>query len=479
MPKCKYHEICGLDADAGQELCILHSQDPGKDRNFFNKALAAHRKKNKHNFQHFVFPGPANFRGETFHEEANFSEAHFTEGADFFDACFAKGANFEGTNFPEGADFKGASFGRLAYFAAAEFTKSANFSCAAFAEEASFCAATFTGGANFALAGFGNVANFSCAKFNDTTEGAKVFRDGSVTEGEKAVFCYAKFAKWANFDEAKFGGGANFSRARFKEGATFSGAWFATSAAFVGTAFLGRALFDSRTENGRTIPIFLETLVDFGEADIAPLDALIFRGADLQKCHFLGTDLRKAEFTAVKWPKKAGRFRVYDEGVKLKEGQTREWAHIEQLYRQLKQNYEDRRDYERAGDFHYGEEEMRRKNPETPRRHRLFLALYWLVSGYGERYLRPLICAVGIVVLSAFLYLFCGLRPKDGGSTLALTSLRDWLRGIQYSFRVITLLQPDDLILIGFAKVVKTFETLAGPIFLGLFTWTVKQRLKR
>ena len=65
----------------------------------------------------------------------------------------------------------------------------------------------------------------------------------------------------------------------------------------------------------------------------------------------------------MKWPEIGGRFRVYDEDVELSDGETRPWALIEQLYRQLKQNYEDRRDYERARDFHYGEEEMRRKNP--------------------------------------------------------------------------------------------------------------------
>jgi len=60
-----------------------------------------------------------------------------------------------------------------------------------------------------------------------------------------------------------------------------------------------------------------------------------------------------------------------------------------------------------------------------------------------------------------------------------LASLKDWPQAAHYSFQVMTLLKPDDLVPVGCAKAVRTFETVIGPILLGLFTWTLKQRLMR
>jgi len=132
------------------------------------------------------------------------------------------------------------------------------------------------------------------------------------------------------------------------------------------------------------VRVFSDAYVDFSELTIDPLDKLSFRDADLQKCIFLDTDLRKVEITGSIWPLIEIRFGVYDEIAPLQPKAERQFSRIERLYRELKQNYEDRRDYERAGDFHYGEKEMRRQNPDTPRTSKVLLNLYRLSSGYGE-----------------------------------------------------------------------------------------------
>jgi hypothetical protein len=102
------------------------------------------------------------------------------------------------------------------------------------------------------------------------------------------------------------------------------------------------------------------------------------------------------------WPKRGKRFQVYDEILPLATNESGRWDHIERLYRELKQNHEDRRDYERAGDFHYGEKEMRRKNPDTPFLLKCLLTLYGAVSGYGERYIRPLVWAFVLLAVCTF-----------------------------------------------------------------------------
>jgi hypothetical protein len=175
-------------------------------------------------------------------------------------------------------------------------------------------------------------------------------------------------------------------------------------------------------------------------------------------------------------------------------GSTRPWPQLERLYRELKQNYEDRRDYERAGDFHYGEKEMRRQNPDTAWGLWLFLTLYRWFSGYGERYLPPLLWAGLLFVGSTFGYMWWGLRPKNGGSnlvwtndgwdllggsSLAWSNAWDWLQAAYYSFRVMTFLKPDDWIPVGYTHILNTFQTLLSPLFLGLFALALRQRLKR
>ena len=66
-----------------------------------------------------------------------------------------------------------------------------------------------------------------------------------------------------------------------------------------------------------------------------------------------------------------------------------------------------------------------------------------------------------------------------GVAKLAWANGWDWLQGAYYSFRVMTFLKPDDLVPVGCAHVINTFQTLLGPLFLGLFALALRQRLKR
>ena len=49
-----------------------------------------------------------------------------------------------------------------------------------------------------------------------------------------------------------------------------------------------------------------------------------------------------------------------------------------------------------------------------------FLTLYWLVSGYGERYLKPLVLAVVLLGVCSGLYLWLGLCPKGESMRLEI-----------------------------------------------------------
>ncbi len=96
---------------------------------------------------------------------------------------------------------------------------------------------------------------------------------------------------------------------------------------------------------------------------------------------------------------------------------TRNYGLIAEIYQQLKKNYDDRMDYWAAGDFHYGEMEMKRlssshRNATLRWLHRNLglIAWYKYASEYGESYLLPVLWLVLVLAAFTLLYPVTGLR---------------------------------------------------------------------
>jgi uncharacterized protein YjbI with pentapeptide repeats len=480
--------LCGPNAvdprerTPGEGLCILHSKDPAKDRQAFTGALAEHRKAVGDIFREFVFPDGLSFHGTSFRGEARFDFATFSSRAIFDGATLHGEAHFGHATFNGDAIFTSATFNGRAVFAGATFHGTAHFREATCNGKADFDIATFNAMAVFIQTTFSREASFWRAAFSREAH----FYRGTFSGG--ATFFGATFGGEADFDRAAFGAAVLFSAVRFLRGAKFAASSFACGPVdFSYAAFHGRMAFSGGGEEGGVpVPLFsgrngAGVEVDFRQVDIAPPDALILRDADLRKCQFAGTELRKAELTGVRWPGIPGQRRegVYDELLQRERPTPRGWEHVERLHRELRVNYEDRRDYTRASDFHIGEKEMRRCNPNTPRLLRYLLTLYWLASGYGERYLRPLVCATLLLLASTMGYLALGVHPEKADALLGWANHWDWLRAAHYSLAVMCLLKPTDLVPVGFAKVVYTIDSLLGPLLLGLFALAIRQRLKR
>jgi uncharacterized protein YjbI with pentapeptide repeats len=550
MPKCRHHEICGLtdEADPAAGLCVLHSLQVDKDPVVFTDVLKVHQKTHGNRFAYMVFPMDANFSDPTLLARANLIEGTFTKKVDFSHATFYGDSSFFFTNFAAGADFSYATFARGAYFSHATFTKRADFLNATFREGADFSEAkfsemlnlasvTFSAGAYFSRATFSgglycfnttfaaganfSEATFTEAQFNVSTFAGKAYF-GRATFTKRADFVHTTFTEEAdffrttfteaNFETAAFSAGVDFSESTFAAVADFPGATFSGNTRFLYTTFAAEANFRGSQFRGRTLFTGLEaaeehqlcplstaaTNFDFCDLVIESPESLSFRHMDFRACRFLNTDLRKIELTGVRWPQKGARQLVYDEIDSALRGVPYPWDQLERLYRELKQNYDDRRNYARAGDFHYGEKEMQRRNPATPWSLKVLLWLYWLVSGYGERFLRPLLCTLVLLIGATVAYIWWGLAPKapplstmpettaflvmpgavSRPAPLPIMQPNAWLSALHYSFRVMTLLKPEDLEPMGLAKVVQTLESLLGPLFLGLFALAVRQRLK-
>ncbi|MCX5734254.1 MAG: pentapeptide repeat-containing protein [candidate division NC10 bacterium] len=444
MSNCKHFAICGLTDEADPEagLCILHSQKPDKAQEAFRKALDSHRAKSV-DYRLVLFPTTIFFGNTVFEKRCNFSGAVFSEIADFASATFSGGADFNGTSFKEGAVFHNAVFDGDVHFTMSMFTERASFFDVSFHGEAQFYSVTFT---------------------------------------KEVSFAGASFKKSGSFAGSTFHMGGDFTGARFEQG----------DATFTGSSFLGRTRFSSPPDESVGLLFAKDVEVAFRRVRVDPPDALEFIGVDLSKCSFWETDLRGMRFLGVQWVRmpwtrlsKGWRNGIYDE-VLLRAQEIKPYAKVETLYRQLKKNYEEQRDYERAGDFHYGEKEMRLRNPKTSPGLRLFLWLYKCASGYGERWLPPIVWSLCLLLLGSAGYLYCGLRvagrllPFEWDMWNAVVDgVPMWVRSLLFSLRTMTLLKPDDMVPLGWGSVVQTVQNLLGPILLGLAALAIRQRLRR
>jgi uncharacterized protein YjbI with pentapeptide repeats len=474
LTECQFYGIChrATDESSRNTYCILHSDNPDKDQKAFDDALTEHRRQYGHDYRNFIFPGPADFSTVEFADEADFSSAKLKGYANFRFTNFAAKVDFDGVEF-ERVDFSGTKFAGDAFFQRVNFNVAANFNDAKFLSNAYFggiesYSLDFSGAGFFKSAGFGKSIMWGKTIFAKATfAGKTVFKKTTFLAG--ADFTDVAFAAEADFVDARFKGlvgmadsTADFGRATFTQGANFTRTTFGGRTDFRYARFQGLVLF----LGGEGDKIFQGAEVDFRDVITDPLDALIIRDADLQKCRFLGTDLRKAELTNVTWPKLGKRDAVYDDIASMPMGNAREPAHLERLYRELKQNCEDRHDYEGASDFHYGEKEMRRQNPKTAKPLRWVLWLYRWISGYGEDYVRALECVLGLAVVCAFIFWCLGFCAQQA---------------VFYSLRVMLHLKPEAIAEpvgwgVGFIFI---FESILGPVLIGLFGLALRQRLKR
>jgi uncharacterized protein YjbI with pentapeptide repeats len=477
MARCKDFTICELEDTADPEagLCILHSKRSDKDAKLFSASLTIHRAKRGNNFTRMVFPGLADFAGVSFGGPAFFHGATFLGSADFTGASFKDAAFFQDATFGARADFTWATCDGPATFSRVRFLTEATFAGATFSAAANFSRAEFAGKAEWPDVTFAGPADFTASRFAE------------------AAFAGVQFVQTADFSDGTFAGPADFGRARFRGPAhlarvTFAGVDF-TGAVFAGgevdfsrSHFAGAGRFAGGGQKERGDEIFAGAQAGFAEVAVDPAAVLTIRDADLTACRLLGTEVAGIRFQQVRWPviRDRGEMRsgVFDEIAPLPEGATRPWSAIARLYRELKRQYLARGEYEQAGAFHYGEKEMQRKDPATPRALRLLLAASWAAWGHGERFLRPL-CWLGLLLLlSTVGYLAGGLAPIEGGAALSVDRPWDWVRAAHHAMQVMVLITPLDLAPVQCAKGVATLERVAGPVLIGLFLLAVRHRLR-
>lgn len=142
------------------------------------------------------------------------------------------------------------------------------------------------------------------------------------------------------------------------------------------------------------------------------------------------------------------------------------------LYRSLRKALEDSKNEAGAGDFYYGEMEMRRLAATTRRTEKLILWVYWLLSGYGQRAGRAM-TALGVLVATVCVLLF----------TVGLPGAMVWTGArIDQALRIGTgavVFRDAGQALTSAGNWTVMVARFAGPVLLALAVLAVRARVKR
>jgi uncharacterized protein YjbI with pentapeptide repeats len=425
------------------------------------------------NFTSAKFERGAHFRGAKFEQGAFFGAVDFAQIAFFDNVRFTMGAQFQFASFTSdaafvkaeredsskrglpalGASFRNAIFKQDANFLGVTFVLNADFSNAVFMQNADFSRqATFCDEADFSRARFTQEVNFSTAAFTESV------RFHSARFEKNAYFYETRFKRDAIFIQAEFIKEAGFSNAWFFREADFRYAKFLESAEFRGTRFRGTTFRDAEfkgmePENIEIAKEFQKVMDSddktqpgptFSLAQFFQPEKVVFYLPYLGQALFYNCDVSGAKFSSVKWRgrKGSGKWMLFEEDVDLNHEAAfelkalagspneRDYFLIAETYQQLKKNYDDRTDYGTAGDFHFGEMEMRRLNSWRQNRvvrwlhqHLRLIALYKYASHYGESFVRPGLCLAGVLLFFTLALPLAGLEVTGlPGSPVVLLS---------------------------------------------------------
>jgi len=336
-----------------------------------------------------------NFKGFKF-VDINLSNENFEEKISGWQG-FQKPVVFSWVAFQK-ADFSGATF-QKAKFIGATFQKAVFFG--ATFQEAGFSGATFQK-ANFFGATFQEV-NFVGATFQEVNFYGSTFH--------KVKFNLATFQK-VNFSEAIFHE-ANFLGATFQE-ADLTEVTFHKKAIFSNSSIQKKVTFRGSNENR----VFLDEC-QFHEIDTEHGARVIFEKVNLEKASFLDTNIENLVFCDVKWyEKKPRKIALWDEF----ENKEVDLSKLADNYHQLVLNYEKKREFNTALEFHIGEMEVRRKSMGKSKNEfwnwvqRNVINLYaWYkyLSYYGTSYKRALGWLAAMFLIFSGIFIFSGFQPAS------------------------------------------------------------------
>jgi uncharacterized protein YjbI with pentapeptide repeats len=450
------------------------------------------------NFRQARFDGEADFGGIAVSGEAAFDSAEFRGPAAFREAEFQRAVEFPGAKFMQRANFDTARF-RAADFSHVHFGGDANFKMATFTGNTTFRGATFAHRAIFHRGGVAGDMDLSTATFERETLVAleALWKRCDLSEAlfkRRVVLKIAANVVQMHGTQFEHGGDIFLRTADISlEEADFAEASLLTSPEQL------------RPELFRTPRVVSMRRAKVAQLTISQLDlgACRFVGAHgldqlrIEQCRFSQPPQRGHLFALRRWMRrltiaeehhlrreaKPGWRGWYEDDTKppawLEETDVAPAAgQIAAVYRALRKGREDSRDEPGAGDFYYGEMEMRRAAGRAPGRseprttpigERIVLWLYWMASGYGLSTVRALVAFAVMVLLASIPLAQGGLQPTSSYGHAVLFATES----------SISLLRAPEARLAASGQALDILLRLGGPLFFGLAILSLRNRVKR
>jgi len=443
--RCKYKsEITGWQCpyealhDSSKGFCIFHDKRKGKDIKKFNegiKNILEDKDSDAYHFEGFFFP------------ENTFR---------FVEVKFKKDVHFEDAEFN----------GKITEFAGARFL----------GNNSSFWNAKFVGESTnfFDVEFLGKNTEFALAQFS----GRDLNFVGAVFSGETVRFSQAEFR----------GRNTNFSRAKFSGENIF----------FTEVKFIGeRVLFDDCAFKAK---------IDFSKSIFQA--KTILSKVDLRNCILKGVDFKNIDFSLMNWDWKdklgdevlledtLRKINSEEERYLRRRRRNENYTRVGETYRQLKVQFHNKRDFAKAGMFHFREQECKRKACKLPQEffRWIFLWILKLSCGYGERLGNVVRSSIALIFIFAVCYMFLGLHNADDRASLVFnydfsfkniapitTILKDFGTSLIFSIKgFFPLWRFQQYKVVGdFANLVAGFEFLLGAFMIGLFIYVFRRRMEK
>ncbi|MGW2938475.1 pentapeptide repeat-containing protein [Streptomyces sp. NPDC001156] len=387
-------------------------------------------------FEQAIFLGTARFVGTEFHGDAWFERVRFC-GAQFREASFETNVWFGEAVFSDDVRFDGARFCGHARFRLAQFHGNAAFDGAQFSGSVGFQGTHFAGCAWFDGARFESASQLGPLVCEDAVDlSAVVFAAPVAIEAAtRRMWCIR--TEWT----AKATMRLRYATVDLSD----------TVLAHPLSIAARAAPFTDRTGTEGTEEVLEEQALDGSDtgvriASLRGVDVahLVLHSVDLTPCLLSGavhldqlrlegeyllalppTGLHRRGLWPVRWTTR--RTLAEEHHWRAAKGWDA-WtsaptgvevvgpAGLAAVYRQLRKSFEDGKNEPDAGDFYYGEMEMRRHDTKRPRAERALLTAYWAVSGYGLRASRALSWLLGAMVASVLVMMLWGV-PKEAAKT--------------------------------------------------------------
>ncbi|MBU1230251.1 MAG: pentapeptide repeat-containing protein [Proteobacteria bacterium] len=415
MPCCKCEEHKWEDPqptvyqdDAGKAYCLFHAplENKGISVEDFNFRVKSRIHINLQNFlagadqacllSGTLFPGDISFRGfdqEDRLPELNLDHAQFAGEADFRSCQFIGEVTFIGAIFSKYSIFFAAKFHSQADFSNCNFNGVVEFGNAAFESYTIFSHSHFTARAHFFHVTFNKSVYFSGSQFlGDTTFRLSTFNDD-------LTFSKAHILGKANFEKTIFLGDVDFSTLQLDSLTYFTGCTFSKRSYFVEADF--KCMVD-----------FLQIKSEKNSVWLHRLSASTLRNICISS---METD--SISFKICEEP-----YILYPETVEQPDHKA-----CEELYRSLKVKAASEHDQPMTSWWHYREKLMKLEGVKLryPKLwHIHWLGLYWLLCGFGERWVPPL-KALGGMLLFCLLLLGLG-GVHSGGFAIQGPALPTW-----------------------------------------------------